>query len=74
METATDKEGLLVKAAKAVGTAAGILASLGGIAPKIRTQKRLSSDGKFEKKHKHRLPRREKKAQKAAAERSGAQA
>jgi hypothetical protein len=45
-------------------------ASLGGIAPKIEIRKRLSSDGKFPKKDKHRLPRRVKKAAKAKAARA----
>ncbi|MGA2711591.1 MAG: hypothetical protein ABSG41_00670 [Bryobacteraceae bacterium] len=74
MATASDKESLLVKAAKTDGTAARTLASLGGIAPGIGTKKRLSSDGKFEKKHKHRLPRLVKKAMKAKAERAALQA
>jgi hypothetical protein len=67
MATATDKESLLVTAAKKVGAVAGTLASLG-------TKKRVSSDGKFEKKHKHRLPRLVKKALKAKAERAALQA
>ena len=72
MATASDQENLLVKAAKTIGTAAGTLASLGGIAPKIEIRKRLSSDGKFVKKDKHRLPRLAKKAMKAKAERAAA--
>jgi hypothetical protein len=67
MATASDQESLLVKAAKTIGAATGTLASLGGIAPKIATKKRVSADGKFQKKHKHRLPRLAKKALRAKA-------
>jgi hypothetical protein len=70
METAQEKENLLVSAAKVVGAAVGTIASLGGTAPRIR----VVADGRLPKKHKHRLPRLEKKAMKAKKERAARQA
>ena len=61
METVPEKTNLLVSAAKIVGAAVGTIASLGGTAPRIR----VVAEGKLPKKHKHRLPRLEKKAMKA---------
>ena len=59
----------IVKAAKAIGAAAGKVAAMAGAhsdAPK--TAAKPASTGKFEKKNKSRLPRKEKKelAKKAA--------
>jgi len=67
------KASSLVSAAKAVGSAAGTIAHLVGIkgepepakAPAAASRKA----GKLPKKNRHRLPRREKKAQTQAAER-----
>jgi hypothetical protein len=60
-------ETLLVSAAKAIGTAAGKIASLAGAAPAKSTKK-----GKLPKKNKRRVPRLQKKAQrKAEASRQG---
>jgi hypothetical protein len=53
---------LLVSAAKAIGTAAGKIASLAGAAPTKSTKK-----GKLPKKNKRRVPRLQKKAQRKAA-------
>jgi hypothetical protein len=69
METAPEKTNLLVSAAKVVGAAVGTIASLGGTAPRIR----VAEDGKLPKKHKHRLPRLQKKALKAKQERATTQ-
>lgn len=52
---------LLVSAAKAVGTAAGEIASLAGTAPAKSAKK-----GKLPKKNKRRVPRLQKKAQRKA--------
>jgi hypothetical protein len=70
METAPEKSNLLVSAAKIVGAAVGTIASLGGTALRIR----VVSDGRLPKKHKHRLPRLQKKALKAKEERAARQA
>jgi hypothetical protein len=70
METVAEKTNLLVSAAKLVGAAVGTIASLGGTAPRIR----VVADGKLPKKHKHRLPRLQKKALKAKEERAAPQA
>jgi hypothetical protein len=70
METVAEKTNLLVSAAKLVGAAVGTIASLGGTAPRIR----VVADGKLPKKHKHRLPRLQKKALKAKEERAARQA
>jgi hypothetical protein len=47
-----------------------VIASLGGTAPRIR----VVAEGKLPKKHKHRLPRLEKKAFKAKQARAARQA
>jgi hypothetical protein len=70
METVTEKPGLLVSAAKVVGAAVGTIAALGGTAPTVE----IVDDGKLRKKHRHRLPRRQKKALKAQQERDAPQA
>ena len=70
METVPEKTNLLVSAAKIVGAAVGTIASLGGTAPRIR----VVADGRLPKKHKHRLPRLQKKAMKAKEARTARQA
>jgi hypothetical protein len=65
METAPDKESLLVTAAKAVGHAAGSVASLVGVKGNSEARKEASANGRLPKKHKHRLPRKLKKEMKA---------
>jgi len=63
METAhSKKNNLLVSAAKVIGGAVGTVASAVGSAP---ASPHTDNDGKLAKKHKHRLPRRQKKALKA---------
>ena len=58
------EESILATAAKAIGTAAGKIAALAGVAPSPPKVKKP----KLQKKNKSRLPRRQKKArQKAAA-------
>jgi hypothetical protein len=57
----TTDDTLLVSAAKAIGTAAGKIASLAGAAPAKSTKK-----GKLPKKNKRRVPRLQKKAQRKA--------
>jgi hypothetical protein len=63
------KDSGLVTAAKAVGSAAGTLAHLVGIKGEPAPAKTRVADarkaGKLPKKNRHRLPRREKKAQAA---------
>jgi hypothetical protein len=65
---ATD-DSVLTTTAKAIGTAAGKLASLAGITePAPAPPHTISTKPpKLQKKHKHRLPRWEKKAQQKAA-------
>lgn len=70
METAPEKTNLLVSAAKIVGAAVGTIASLGGTAQKTE----VVDDGKLPKKHRHRLPRRQKKAMKAEQKSAALQA
>ena len=53
---------MLVTAAKAIGTAAGKVASLTGATPPAKPKR-----PKLQAKNKHRLPRKQKKAQKKAA-------
>ena len=67
-EPATD-DGILTTAAKAIGTAAGKIASLaGGTEPAPAPPHTISTkQPKLQKKNKHRLPRWEKKAQQKAA-------
>ena len=69
METTPDREGLLVTAAKAVGHVAGSVVSqvgtLVGGKSHADAPAKASHDGKLPPKHKHRLPRRLKKAMKS---------
>jgi hypothetical protein len=63
-----DSEGMLINTAKAIGKAAGKVASLAGVkgeaeADAPQPAKKIAA-GKFEKKNKQRLPRRQKKAAK----------
>jgi len=69
-EPATE-DSLMTTAAKAIGTAAGKIASMAGAEPAPARPHTVSmKPPKLQKKHKHRLPRWEKKAaQKAAAAR-----
>ncbi len=60
--TETPDEGILVTAAKAIGTAAGKVAKLAGVEPGPREPAVSQKVPKLAKKEKHRLPRREKKA------------
>jgi hypothetical protein len=67
---ATETEGILATTAKAIGKAAGKIASLTGVAPEpvpARPQTKSTKPEKLQKKNKPRLPRRQKKAQKKAA-------
>jgi hypothetical protein len=50
--------GVLVDAAKVIGRAVGKVATLVGVAPAVK----VKHPGRFVKKNKHKLPRREKKA------------
>lgn len=61
-KTEESNEGVLVKAAKTIGTAAGKLANAAGVKPPAARK-----TGKLVKKNKSRLPRREKKAARKAA-------
>ena len=64
------KENVLVDVAKAIGTAAGKMASLAGAASdELRAQAKAMKKGKLPKRHKVRMPRRQKKAQQKAATR-----
>jgi hypothetical protein len=66
-----EPEGVLATAAKAIGTAAGKMASLAGVAAPTPHTVSVKIP-KLQKKDKSRLPRRQKKAlQKAAAAKSG---
>jgi hypothetical protein len=58
----TPDEGILVTAAKAIGTAAGKLAKLAGVEPEPREPAVSQKVPKLSKKNKGKLPRREKKA------------
>ena len=57
---------ILVSAAKAIGSAAGKIASLAGASPEAPPAKKSTKVGKLPKKEGHRLPRRQKKAQRKA--------
>jgi hypothetical protein len=59
--TETD-DNVLVSAAKAIGSAAGKIASLAGATPEARPPAKSTKVGKLPKKQGHRLPRRQKKA------------
>ena len=66
-------ESILTSAAKIVGTAAGKIASIVGVAPEVRSAStNISRKGKLQKKHRSRLPRRKKKSQQRAAARHSA--
>jgi|HubBroStandDraft_1064217.scaffolds.fasta_scaffold221208_2 hypothetical protein len=56
-------DNILVSAAKAIGSAAGKIASLAGAPPEVRPATKSTKVGKLPKKEGHRLPRRQKKAQ-----------
>lgn len=56
-ETTTTDESVIVSAAKAIGTAAGKIASLAGVSAPAEPKR-----GKLPPKNKARLPRRQKKA------------
>ncbi len=64
-------ESTLVKAAKAIGKAAGTVASLAGVQAETAALGASKEKGKLSKKNKHRLPRREKKAQRKTMGRHG---
>jgi hypothetical protein len=61
------EENALVSAAKAIGTAAGKVASLAGVAPHAEPTPKGKKVGKLLKKDGKRLPRRQKKAAQKAA-------
>ena len=56
-------ETTVVSAAKAIGTAAGKIATLVGATPEPPSAPKSRKQGKLPEKHKARLPRRQKKAQ-----------
>jgi hypothetical protein len=59
------EDNMLVTAAKAIGSAAGKIASLAGAPPQPKAK--AAKAGKLPKKNGQRLPRRQKKAQKKAS-------
>jgi hypothetical protein len=59
-------EPVLVRAAEAIGRAAGKIAALVGARPEAPTAKSMKKP-KLPKRDKHRIPRRQKKAQQKAA-------
>ena len=63
-----NSEGVLVTAAKAIGRAAGKAAAVAGLGPDAAAAP--AKKGRLPKKHKQRLPRRQKKAQKKAQSRT----
>jgi len=65
----SSEKNILVNAAKAIGTAAGTIASLAGVTPDEPASAKTVKKTKLPKKNKSRLPRRQKKAQKKAAAR-----
>ncbi len=68
------KDNILVSAAKVIGTAAAKIATLGKTESGEASVKPATTPkrpGRLVKKEKHRLPRREKKAQKKAAAKAG---
>jgi hypothetical protein len=70
-EPATE-ETVLSTTAKAIGNAAGKTASMAGVQPAPAPPHTISTKPmKLQKKNKHRLPRRQKKAQQKAAEGHG---
>lgn len=58
----TENGRLLTKAARAIGSAVGIAAAKTGLAHTAATHGPRVIDGKFQKTHKHRLPRKLKKS------------
>jgi hypothetical protein len=60
-----DKSGLTA-AAEAVGSAAGKIAALVGVKEEPAPARTVVKKAKLEPKHRHRLPRRQKKAQRKA--------
>lgn len=69
-------DNLLTSTAKAIGTTAGKIASLTGVAGEVPApaQKHSAKKAHLAKKNKHRLPRRMKKAQKKAGAQAQSQA
>ncbi len=65
--TETSSKGILVTAAKAIGTAAGKVAKLVGVEPEPPAPAVSQKVPKLSKKDKHKLPRREKKAAKKSS-------
>jgi hypothetical protein len=61
------KDNIIVSAATVTGAAAGKIASLASATPEAPPHAKATKRGKLPKKHKHRLPRRQKKAQQEAA-------
>ena len=66
------EEGIVVTAAKAIGTAAGKIAAVTGAALEHLQPAKSTKVGKLQKKNKPRLPRRQKKAKQKAAARKQA--
>ena len=66
-------EGILVEAAKTIGRTAGKVAVMVGAGHGEPAPKTAPRRGKFVKKDKHRLPRRQKKAKMRSAGAAGAQ-
>ena len=66
------EEGIVVTAAKAIGTAAGKIAAVTGAALEHLQPAKSTKVGKLQKKNKARLPRRQKKAKQKAAARKQA--
>jgi hypothetical protein len=64
-EESPEQDGVLVKAAKAIGEAAGKIAAAVGV---TKPAKPRAPKLKLEKKNKHRLPRKQKKAAKKASQ------
>ena len=58
-----NEEPALIVAAKAIGKAAGKVAAMAGSQPDAPPARAAANRAKFPKKDKHRLPRRQKKAQ-----------
>jgi len=61
------EDSIIVSAAKAIGSAAGKIASLAGAPPAPQPVAKSRKVGKLPKKQGQRLPRRQKKAQQKAA-------
>ena len=67
------EENIVINAAKVVGGVAGKIASVVGAAPESPSaNKNTVSKGKLQKKHKSRLPRRQKKLQQKGSARHSA--